>query len=339
MREPQPLSGKLHGRVIPGAFVPHPWLKNPHFQTLLPVLRPMPPVPLSIERRELPDGDFVDIGWCGTPDQQQREGAPIAVLLHGLSGGFESKYARGTAQQLLARGWRAVILQFRGAGPEPNRLPRQYHHGDTEDLRELLALLHAREPETPLYAVGWSLGGNVLLKYMGEEGAHAPVSAAVAVCAPFKLRDCAEKLRTGFSRIYQNHLLGELKGMIRRKHALVKMGIDLDRVLRARDFFEFDDVVAIVNGFKGAEDYYERAQCSRYLGGIGRPTLAIHAKDDPFMTPEIVPTPAQLPPCMTIELCEYGGHVGFVAAGPRLEPRFWLEERIAEYLETQRPGA
>jgi uncharacterized protein len=339
MRKPQPLSRNLHGQVVRCEFVPHPWLKNPHFQTLLPVLRPMPPVRLSVERRELPDGDFVDIGWCGTPEQQRRAGAPIAVLLHGLSGGFESKYARGLAQQLLARGWRVLLLQFRGAGPEPNRLPRTYHHGDTQDLRELLALLREREPETPLYAVGWSLGGNVLLKYMGEEGARTPVAAAVAVCAPFRLRACAEKLRTGFSRLYQNHLLGELKRMIRRKHAMVKMGIDLDAVLRARDFIEFDDVVALVNGFDGAADYYERAQCGRYLGGIARPTLAIHAKDDPFMTPEIVPEPAHLPPCMTIELCEFGGHVGFIAAGARLEPRFWLEERIPEFLEAQRRAA
>jgi predicted alpha/beta-fold hydrolase len=326
MREPRPLSNRLHGRLVAGSFRAHPLLRGPHLQTLATLLRPTPRLSLRIERRELPDGDFVDLGWCG-------EGrGPLVVLLHGLSGGFDAKYARGLARRLLARGWRCVLLQFRGAGPEPNRLPRSYHHGETEDLRELLQMLRAREPATPLYAVGWSLGGNVLLKYLGEDGARAPLTRAVAVCAPFALKPCAERLRIGFSRVYQNHLLGELKQMIRRKHAVVPMEIDLAQALAARDFFEFDDAVtAKINGFRDAEDYYARAACGQFLGGIAVPTLAIHAKDDPFMIPEVVPDAAHLPPAMTLELCEHGGHVGFVAAGPWLAPRFWLEERIPEF--------
>ena len=353
MREPEPLEnlldGRLHGRVVAGAFRPHPWFTNPHIQTILPTFRPMPEQPIRIERRELPDGDFVDLGWC-VPDQsrlkpllqpeppvQREPPAPLAILLHGLSGGFDSKYARGLAKRLLALGWRAVILQFRGAGPEPNRLPRSYHHGDTEDVRELVQLLRQREPDTPLFAVGWSLGGNVLLKYLGEEGDRTPLTAAVAVCAPFQLRPCAEKLRTGFSRVYQRHLLTELKRMVQRKAAVLPPNIDLAEVVRAKDFFEFDNrVTALVNGFKDAEDYYARAACGAYLGGITRPTLEIHAKDDPFMTPDIIPEAAHLPPALTLEVCERGGHVGFVAAGPRLEPVWWLEERIPAFLEEQR---
>ena len=347
MREPDPLATRLHGRVVAGAFRPHPWFANAHVQTILPTFRPMPEQPLRIERRELPDGDFVDLGWCVGPDDSRGhgplpqgarlQGQPLAILLHGLSGGFDSKYARGLAQRLLALGWRAVILQFRGAGPEPNRLPRSYHHGDTEDLRELVQLLRQREPDTPLFAVGWSLGGNVLLKYLGEEGERTPLSAAVAVCAPFQLRPCAEKLRTGFSRIYQYHLLTELKRMIRRKAGVLPPTIDLAEIARAKDFFEFDDrATALINGFRDAEDYYARAACGGYLGGIARPTLEIHAKDDPFMTPEIIPDASHLPPCVTVEVCERGGHVGFVAAGPRLRPAWWLEQRIPEFLEQQR---
>jgi predicted alpha/beta-fold hydrolase len=333
MREPEPLSTRLHGRVVQGAFVPHPWFANPHLQTILPTFRAMPDQPLRIERRELPDGDFVDLGWCeGGPAE-----GPLAILLHGLSGGFDSKYARGLARRLLGLGWRAVILQFRGAGPEPNRLPRHYHHGDTEDLRELVQYLRQREPDTPLFAVGWSLGGNVLLKYLGEEGDRTPLSAAVAVCAPFQLRPCAVKLRTGFSRVYQRHLLGELNRILERKRAVLPPTIDLAEVARARDFFEFDNrATALLNGFKDAEDYYARAQCGKYLGGIARPTLEIHAKDDPFMTPAIIPEAAHLPPCMTVEVCERGGHVGFIAAGARMAPRYWLEDRIPEFLEEQR---
>ncbi|MGQ0586659.1 MAG: hydrolase [Gammaproteobacteria bacterium] len=318
-----------HGRVVRGAFVPHPLLRNAHVQTLLPLLRPTPRLELRIERRELPDGDFVDLGWCARNPKH----GPLVVLLHGLTGGFDSKYARGLARKLLARGWRVVILQFRGAGPEPNRLTRHYHQGDTQDLRELLAMLRATEPQTKLFAVGWSLGGNVLMKYLGEEGAAAPLAAAVAACVPFNLRNCAEKLRTGFSRLYQRRLMGELQRMIRRKHARTPLPIDLDRIMRSKDFFDFDSAAtAVLNGFRDADDYYARSSSAQYLRGVAVPALEIHAADDPFMTPDVVPPAAQLSPSVTIELCAHGGHVGFCAAGPRLRPRWWLEERIPQFL-------
>lgn len=316
-----------HGTVTRGAFTPHPLLRNAHLQTIAPSFRRTPALALRIERRELPDGDFVDLGWCGAGT------GPIAVLLHGLSGGFDSKYARGLAQKLIAKNWRCVMLQFRGAGPEPNRLPRSYHHGDTQDFRELLELLRAREPDTPLYAVGWSLGGNVLLKYLGEEGSKSPLTRAVSVCPPFQLKPCAERLSRGFSRVYQRHLLRELKQMIRTKHARVPLPIDLPRMQGARDFIEFDNAAtAIINGFRDADDYYQRASCGGYLGGIQVPTLIIHSSDDPFMTPAIMPTAERLPPGVTLELCEAGGHVGFVAAGPGLKAHWWLEDRIPAYL-------
>jgi predicted alpha/beta-fold hydrolase len=324
----------FHGRVIPGAFVPHPLARNPHLQTLVPFFRPMPELSLDIERIELADGDFVDLGWC---ENGRAQGAllqqPLAVLLHGLTGGFESKYARGLARRLLASGWRVVILKFRGAGAEPNRLPRYYHHGDTEDLRQVLALLRGREPGTQLFAIGWSLGANVLLKYLGEEGDKTPVSAAVAVCAPFELQPCAERLRTGFSRVYQRHLMGELQRMIRRKHEIVPLPIDLAKVAAAKDFFDFDNAAtALLHGFRDAYDYYERSSSGRYLRGVARPVLAIHAQDDPFMVPEVVPAPQALAPSVTIELCEFGGHVGFFGADGNYGVRWWLEERIPEFL-------
>jgi len=329
MRAPERVTRPLHGRIIPGAFVAHPLLRNAHVQTLVTKLRPTPPLALRIERLELPDGDFVDLGWAA----ENPKSGPLAVLLHGLTSGFEAKYARGLARQLLPRGWRVVILQFRGAGPEPNRLPRHYHHGDTQDLRELLNLLRAREPDTRLFAVGWSLGGNVLLNYLGEEGARAPLTAAVAVSVPFWLKPCVERLRTGFSRLYQHHLMGELRQMLLRKHAKVPLPIDLEQVARAKDFFDFDNAAtAILNGFRDADDYYERASSGRRLHQVAVPVLAIHAADDPFMTPEVVPAPEQMPPNMTLELCERGGHVGFCAAGSLLRPRWWLEERIPEFL-------
>lgn len=320
----------LHGRIVAGDFRPHPLLANPHLQTLLPaLLRPLPELALRIERWERPDGDFINLGWCGEGD------GPLVILLHGLSGGFDSKYLRGLARRILALGWRAVVMEFRGAGPEPNRLPRFYHHGDTADLRDLVLRLGSAEPQSKLLAVGWSLGGNVLLKYLGEEGAATPLTGAVAVCAPFSIRDCAEHLRRGFARVYQNKMMWELKRNLRRKAGKMPLPINLERALASKDFFDYDNTVtAPLSGFANAEDYYARAACGQFLRAIQRPTLVIHAKDDPFMTPAIIPAAAQLSPQVTLELCERGGHVGFVSAGPSGAPAYWLEQRIPQFLKT-----
>jgi len=326
-----------HGRVVESAFVPHPWLRGPHAQTIIPtLLRPLPPLPLQYERLELPDGDFVDLGWSGPADSTR-----VAVLVHGLTGGFHSKYLRGLARQLNARGWRTVILQLRGGGEEPNRHPRCYHHGDTEDLRELWRVLQRRAPGVRIAAAGWSLGANVVLKALGEEGERAPVAAAVAGCAPFLLEPCAEKLRTGSARMYQQRLLRDLKALVRRKHALVPVppGVDLARAYAARDFFEFDDAyTAPMNGFSDARDYYARCQCGSFLRDIRRPTLIVNAKDDPFMLPQVLPTADMLAPQVTLEISRRGGHVGFVGAGRFGQPVFWLECHLAECLDQAVPA-
>ena len=323
-----------HGRIVASDFRPHPLLRDAHLQTLLGSLaRPSPPLNLRIERLELADGDFVDLGHCGDGE------GPLVLLIHGLTGGFESKHLRGTARRLLRHGFRCVAFQQRGAGPEPNRLPRSYHHGASADVALVLEELRRREPHTPLYAVGWSLGANVLLKHLGEDGERSPLSAAVAVCAPLSLRECAEKLRRGFARVYQNRLLYELKLGLRRKHAQFALPIDFAAALRARDFFEIDDAVtAPLHGFADALDYYARCSSGQFLRGIRRPTLIVNALDDPFMTPDIIPPERELAPDVTLELSTHGGHVGFIAAGPRGLPYCWLEQRIAEHLAREAYG-
>lgn len=320
-----------HGRIVHSTFRPHPLLRNAHLQTISPfLLRTPAEIPLRIERLETPDGDFIDIGWSG----EHNVGASIAVLIHGLTGGFQSKYLRGLAQRLAANGWRVVILQLRGAG-EPNRTHHLYNHGDTADLRWLWLLLRAREPHTRLASIGWSLGGNVLLKALSEEGHDVVVERAVAACVPFRIRECAERLRSGFSRLYQLRLLRDLQAALRRKHQKVPVppGVNLEAALRAKDFFEFDDAyTAPLNGYRDAHDYYQRASCGQYLRDIRVTTLVINALDDPFMTPDIVPLDTQLSSEVTLELAHTGGHVGFVAAGARGRLEFWLEGRIAEWL-------
>ena len=319
-----------HGRIVRSAFRPHPLLRPAHLQTILGSLaRPLPRLTPTVERLDLPDGDFVDLAFVGGGT------GPMVVLIHGLSGGFESKYLRGTARLLLERGFRCAIFQQRGAGPEPNRLPISYHQGASQDLGEVLRLLRRREPETSLYAVGWSLGGNVLLKHLGEDGLQSPLSAAVAVSVPFLLHECALRLRSGFPRVYQNAMLSELKAGLRRKFEGKPHppGLDLARGLGARDFIEYDNaVIAPLHGFKDALDYYARCGNRPFLRHIRRPTLILHARDDPFMTPAILPEETELSPDVTLELSDRGGHVGFIAADARGWPYCWAERHIADHL-------
>ncbi|MGH8540040.1 MAG: YheT family hydrolase, partial [Stenotrophobium sp.] len=182
---------------------------------------------------------------------------------------------------------------------------------------------------------GWSLGANVLLKYMAEEGDRALVSVAAAICAPFRLMACAKRLREGFSRQYQDSLLKDLRAMLRRKHAVVPVpdGVNLEGALRARDFIEFDDAyTAPLHGFRDAADYYARCESAQFLKLIRRPTLIVNAADDPFMGPDILPKARQLAPSVTLEVARSGGHVGFVAAGRFGQPVYWLEQHLAQYL-------
>lgn len=321
-----------HGRVIASRFQPHPLLVGAHAQTVASaLLRKQPHLPLRHERLELPDGDFIDLGWAG----EGFAGAPIAVLVHGLGGGFESKYIRGLGARLVKAGWRVCVLQLRGAGVEANRLARAYNHGDTSELRFLWRRLRDREPRVFLASVGWSLGGNVTLKALAEDGHQAAPDLACAVSVPFRLRECAEHLRLGFARVYQKRMLDALKDMVRRKHARLPLQApaDLARALAARDFFEFDDAfTAPVNGYRDAEDYYALAACGQYLALIRRPALILHSLDDPFMPPSIVPEASALSAHVTLELATRGGHVGFIAAGPLGLPYCWSEAHLVQHL-------
>lgn len=266
-------------------------------------------------------------------------------MVHGLGGSLASKYALGLGHALAARGWRTAILQLRGAGPQPNRLARAYHHGDTADFHHVCAVLKARDPHADLYAAGWSLGANVVLKALGEQGAASPLRAAAAGSAPFDLAACAEHLRHGLARHYQNYLLRALRDMLRRKFQaagapLMPPEADLEAALHAGDFFAFDDAyTAPLNGFADARDYYARVSCRQFLSAIARPTLIVNALDDPFMAPDITPPETALAPSVRLETCTHGGHVGFIAAGPRGGLRYWLEDRFIAFFESQRNGS
>jgi hypothetical protein len=197
--------------LVASDFRPHPLLRGPHAQTVFAsFIRRPPPLRVARERLELDDGDFLNLAWLPEPEDARAD-TPLIVVLHGLTGSIDSKYARGLLREVQALGWRGLLMHFRGAGGEPNRLPRGYHSGETGDFAAVLVRLRRRYPAAPLAAVGYSLGGNVLLKYLGERGADAPLTAACAVSVPFDLDLCARAMDRGLSRAYQRHLLGNMR--------------------------------------------------------------------------------------------------------------------------------
>lgn len=310
------------------AFRPAWWLPGSHAQTLWPALcRRRPRLALRRERVELPDGDFLDLDW--TPG----EGGPIVLILHGLEGSSASHYARGLLAAVVRQGWRGVVLHFRGCGGQPNRLARGYCASDAGDMAYVLEGLQRREPDVPLAAVGYSLGGNALLKWLGET-VNPPLRAAVAVSAPFVLDSTARRLSQGFSRLYQAHLLRALKQGYRAKFRHRSDGpVALAELATIRDFYGFDDrITAPLHGYASVHDYYTRASCRPCLQQIRIPTLILHAQDDPFMGPEAVPDADELSACVRLELSPHGGHVGFVAGRWPWRADYWLERRIPAFL-------
>jgi predicted alpha/beta-fold hydrolase len=238
----------------------------------------------------------------------------------------------------LGNGWRSCVLHFRDCGDYRNRLPRRYHAGETNDLRYFLDTLH-ESPESarhsgPLLAAGFSLGGNVLLKYLGESGDATPLRAATAVCVPLNLHDCARALEQGFSKVYQRLLLKSMKKSLTSKFDRHTAAFDWDEAMRARTFAEFDDLVtAPLHGFANMQDYYDRCSSVNFLKGIDRPTLIINSLDDPFMTPDVIPDMDKLSAYVTLEVATSGGHVGFIEGGTPWRPSFYLPERILGFLQ------
>lgn len=321
--------------VIDSDFRPHALLGNRHVQTIFPSwFRRRPSLPLSVERLELDDGDFLDLAHY----QQDRPDAPLALVMHGLEGSLESHYAGPVMAALHKAGFQVSFMHFRGCSGEHNRLQRRYHSGETDDLRQVIAHLRRSFGERPLFATGVSLGANVLLKYLGESGEHSEIQAAVPVSVPFDLANAARTLRSGISRVYQGYLLKMLVDATREKFAsnpdLADGLIDQQALAEIKTIYEFDDrVTAPLHDFSGADDYYARSSSGPYLQAIRVPVHILHAKDDPFMTPQAIPPEQALADSVTLELSEHGGHVGFVGScGGR--PWYWLEGRVAECLLT-----
>ncbi|MFK3663044.1 MAG: hydrolase [Scandinavium sp.] len=314
-------------------FVPMKGVRNCHLQTMLPrLIRRKVLFTPHWQRLELPDGDFVDLAWSEDPNQARHK--PRLVVFHGLEGSLYSPYAHGLIHAAQQRGWLGVVMHFRGCSGEPNRNDRIYHSGETEDGTWFLSWLKREFGEVPTAAVGYSLGGNMLGCLLAKEGDATPLDAAVIVSAPFMLEACSYHMDKGFSRVYQRYLLNLLKANASRKLKAYPgtLPVDLKRLKSVRRIREFDDLITSkIHGFADAIDYYRQCSAMPVLSQITKPTLIIHAKDDPFMDHHSIPAQEELPKNIQYQLTEYGGHVGFVG-GTLRHPEMWLEKRIPDWL-------
>jgi uncharacterized protein len=308
-----------------------PWfLPGGHLQTIYPALfRRVPQVTTLRERLELEDGDFLDLAWSG------KSGGRLAILTHGLENRLETEYIQGMAAALARRGWDVLAWTFRGCGDEPNRLFRMYHSGATGDLDAVVRHAIANHQAGRADLVGFSLGGNLTLKYLGEpehQGSHSMIGRAVAISVPCDLA-CSARALARFSNIlYMERFLRKMRARIRRKDRMFPGRLDLTGLGRIRNFQDFDDrYTAPIHGFKDAEDYWSQCGCRRYLAGIRMPVLLLNAMNDPFLGPGCYPfAEAAASEFVHFETPAAGGHVGFAKFDGSGE--YWSERRAAEFL-------
>jgi predicted alpha/beta-fold hydrolase len=337
---------------LPSSLIPHSssldgapyrapwWLPGGHTQTLYAALAaPRPRVDYRRERWDTPDGDFIDLDWAENQDRgsriEDRAETPLVVLFHGLEGCSRSPYALALMAAVRDAGWQGVVVHFRGCAGELNRLPRAYHSGDSAEIGWILQRLHARHPAEPLFAAGVSLGGNALLKWLGETGAAASavIDRAAAVSAPVDLMAAGAVLDRGFNLLYTRHFLETMKRKAFAKLEQYPGLFDAARVRAAGTLRDFDDAfTAPLHGFRNTDDYWTRASSKPGLGKIHVPTLVLNARNDPFLPARALPGTAEVSAAVALEQPEDGGHAGFVSG------RFpghlgWLPARVLEFFE------
>ena len=264
---------------------------------------------------------------------EDREKIPLVVLFHGLEGNSGSHYARALMAAVARRGWRGVVVHFRGCSGEVNRLTRAYHSGDSAEIDWILRRFRCYRPAAPLFAIGISLGGNALLKWLGETGASARklVERAAAVSAPVDLMAAGNALDHGLNLIYVRHFLATMKGKALAKLARYSGLYDAARVRAACTLRAFDDAVtAPLHGFKDTDDYWMRASAKPLLGQISVPTLMVNARNDPFLPQHALPQPHEVSQHVALDFPAAGGHVGFVS-GAFPGSLDWPPRRMLEF--------
>lgn len=303
---------------------------NPHLQTFVGAfVRGAPTVSYRREHIETEDGDFFDVDWAGEGTVR------LLLLLHGLESSSAAKYIRRMAWAAIQRGWSVAALNFRGCGGAPNRLYRAYHSGATADPRRLIERVAASGQYAQLAAVGYSLGGNVLLKHLGEEGAGCRLACGAAISVPCDLASSAAVMARRVNRLYMRRFILALREKMAAKQHLFPPGVSMVTFRSMRTFRDIDEqYTAPAHGFRDAEDYW--AQCSgrRFIPAIRKPVLLLQADDDPFLSEGCYPRDeAAASEWVTLEITRGGGHVGFVARG-----KDWLETRVLDFIEQHGGG-
>ena len=313
-------------------------LANGHLQTIAAsILRRVPEVSYRRERLELPDGDFVDLDWSLAGRQPAGR---LGIISHGLEGDSGRPYVRGMARALNQAGFDALAWNYRGCGGETNRLLRAYHLGDTDDLAAVIAHAATVRNYPELFLTGFSAGGNVTLKYLGENAARvlAQVRRAAVFSVPTDLKASSVHISRWQNKVYLWRFMSSLREKMRVKDACLPGQLDLSELNQLRDFPEFDErYTAPLHGFTSADDYYEQAASGRYLGGIRIPTLLVNALNDPFLTTTCFPREAATASqFFYLETPAGGGHVGFNENGPA--GSYYSERRAVDFFTRAVPG-
>ena len=308
-------------------------LASGHAQTIIPTLfRRVPQLPYDRERLPLADGDFVDLDWTRVGSDR------VAVLCHGLEGSSQTHYMRGMASALNDAGWDVLGFNYRGCSGEPNRLPRFYHSGATDDLAEVVTAAQHGGAYARIALVGFSLGGNLVLKYLGEQRGDYPAGlcGAVAISAPCDLGACAARLEAPANRVYAQRFVRRLKAKVHDKARRYPGLIDPLPLARVDSVAAFDEqYTAPLNGFANAADYWEKCSSRHFVAHLAFPALLISAANDPLLTPKCYPIDtARRSNLLTLEILRHGGHVGFVQH--ESDGYYWHERRAVGFLGSLR---
>ncbi len=314
--------------IVQSQFTPAWWIANKHLQSLWGYVYSANTKPIFNRFRiELSDGDFIDLDTYGDSKQD------IVLMLHGLGGSSQSHYLRQMTPILAAEGYFVVIMNFRGASGYFNRLPRLYHGGESNDVSAVIDYLQDQYPLKKMNLIGFSLGANILLKYLGERCVPKVIEKAIAVSVPFDLKVVSQSLKNLPNHPYQKWLMNDIKRQVLAKFSEQETPIDLDKLKKLKVFWEYDELVtAPLHGFKNVHDYYQASSCKFYLDKIKTTTLIIHAKDDPLIPTSCIPKSDQLSTSTRLELSEQGGHVGFISQKNKMQSHYWLGDRVVEFL-------
>ncbi|MBX3628414.1 MAG: alpha/beta fold hydrolase [Nitrosomonas sp.] len=314
------------------------WLRGGNAQTIYPYL--MRQKPLFVYRRvrwELDDSDFIDVDWL-----DGNRNAPLVVIFHGLEGGSNSHYIISIKNILQQYGWHSVVIHFRSCSGEPNRLPRAYHAGDSTEIDWMVRRIvqeyrQTNDSDQPTYAIGVSLGGNALLKWLGEQGEEAKnwLNGIAAVSVPLDLAAAGVALDSGFNQVYTHHFLSTLKHKAFEKLKKFPDLFNAKTLAQCRSIYDFDNIVtAPLHGFKNTDDYWQKSSSKQFLPHISVPTLVINALNDPFMPAAVLPSAGEVSAAVTLDYPDEGGHAGFIQA-PFPGSLEWLPRKIVSFFHHQ----